>query len=86
MMIKKTTAEIAKIFFSRDNCYNDKDGKVWVDRDSLLAWIESYVKEYQNQVREEEGHNEFDKYSDSNKASVSAISLFALSIEKELKK
>lgn len=41
----------------------------------LIEFIREYVKEYNNEVKEEYGHSDFDDYSDADKGSISAINL-----------
>lgn len=47
----------------------------------LIEFIRAYVEEYNKDVREEYGHNDFDDYSDADKGSISAINLLLVRAE-----
>ena len=49
-----------------------------------LEFTRRYVDEYNKQIKEEEGHNRFDDFSETNKASISALGLFLFSLEEHL--
>jgi len=60
-----------------------KEIKPYVDLKvkEVFDFTKQYVDEYRKQIIEEEGHNRFDEFSETNKASVSALGLFLISLE-----
>ena len=50
-------------------------------RNAIIEFVREYVKEYNKQVVKEEGHTRFDDFSETNKASVSALGLLLNRLE-----
>lgn len=44
-------------------------------KNKTIEFIRKYVEKYNQQVIEEEGHNKFDDFSETNKASISALNI-----------